>query len=88
MLLSLLQLDPMNESKSEEGCRSPSQKDELEEMVHADDAVIGHAIKWSAFAALFLVIVACLMFVTFHFSTGAHLKRQIGDVRADGHGEN
>ena len=32
-------------------------------MVHADDAVIGQAIKWSAFAALFLVIVACLMFV-------------------------
>ena len=63
MLLSLLQLDPMNESKSEEGCRSPSQKDELEEMVHADDAVIGQAIKWSALAALFLVIVAYLMFV-------------------------
>tara|TARA_Y100001968_G_scaffold740_1_gene578 strand:- start:8572 stop:10464 length:1893 start_codon:yes stop_codon:yes gene_type:complete len=53
----------MNESKSEEGCRSPSQKDELEEMVHADDAVIGQAIKWSALAALFLVIVAYLMFV-------------------------
>ena len=53
----------MKESKSEEGCQSPSQKDELEEMVHADDAVIGQAIKWSAFAALFLVIVAYLMFV-------------------------
>ncbi len=53
----------MKESKSEEGCQSPSQKDELEEMVHADDAVIGYAIKWSSFAALFLVIVACLMFV-------------------------
>ncbi len=53
----------MKESKSEEGCQSPSQKDELEEMVHADDAVIGQAIKWSALAALFLVIVAYLMFV-------------------------
>tara|TARA_Y100001934_G_C12359183_1_gene779706 strand:+ start:579 stop:2468 length:1890 start_codon:yes stop_codon:yes gene_type:complete len=52
----------MKESKSE-GYQSTSPKDELEEMVHEDDTVIGHAIKWSVFTFLSLVIVGYLTFV-------------------------
>ncbi len=52
----------MKESKSE-GYQSTSPKDELEEMVHEDDTVIGHAIKWSVFTVLSLVIVGYLTFV-------------------------
>ena len=54
----------MKESKPEESQSTPP-TEELEELVHEDDAVIGHALKWSVFVVLFLAIAGYLTFILF-----------------------
>ena len=52
----------MKESKPDES-HSTSPPEELEELVHEDDAVIGHALKWSAFVVLFLAVAGYVTFI-------------------------
>ncbi len=49
----------MKESKPEEPHSTPPP----EELGHEDDAVIGHALKWSAFVVLLLAVVGYLAFI-------------------------
>jgi hypothetical protein len=52
----------MKESKHQESHSTPL-PEELEELGHEDDAVIGRALKWSAFVVLFLAVSGCVTFI-------------------------
>ena len=59
----VLRPNPMSKTNPKQPESTPP-PDDHEEFVHEDDTVIGHALKWSAIAAVFLVVAGFVAYLS------------------------